>query len=193
MRPLRLGVLGCITRSKGIDLLIDALDLLARRRRLPEGLAVEIAGTPLFRQDQRYFAELRRQVARTAVREQVTFSGYLPEEGLPAFFSGIDLLVLPYRETGSGSASGPLMWAKSCGVPVVATRTRNIPEMVHDGEDGVLCAPGDCDSLANALEAAWQAPRLARLREGAKARREECSWKVCVARLTSLFDRTIAG
>jgi glycosyltransferase involved in cell wall biosynthesis len=192
-RPLRLGVLGSITRSKGIDILIDALALLKSQEQLPEQLVLEIAGAPLYRQDQRYFEELKRQLARLGVGERVLFSGFLPDDALPGFFSRIDLLVLPYRETGSGSASGPLMWARSFGVPVVATRTRNLPELVQDKKDGMLCEPGESDALARSLRAAWQEPQLSRLREGAAQRREWASWQACVAGLSDLFDNVITS
>jgi glycosyltransferase involved in cell wall biosynthesis len=192
-RPLRLGLLGSITRSKGIDILVDALALLKAEAELPEQLVVEIAGAALYRQDQRYLEELKRQLARHGIGEEVSFSGYLPDDALPGFFSRIDLLVLPYRETGSGSASGPLMWARSFGIPVVATRTRNLPELVQDKKDGMLCEAGSADSLARCLRAAWQEPQLSVLREGAAQRRDWASWQVCVAGLTDVFDSIISS
>ncbi|GAM08235.1 GDP-mannose-dependent alpha-(1-6)-phosphatidylinositol monomannoside mannosyltransferase [Geobacter sp. OR-1] len=193
-RPVRLGVLGSITKSKGIDILIAALGHLAQKGLLMDGLLVEIAGVPLFRQDHQYLEELKRQVNCLGLASNVHFAGYIPDDALPGFFERIDLLVLPYRETGSGSASGPLMWARSFGVPAIAARTRNLPEMIKDNVDGVLFFPGDVRELADCLHVFSQSPMLERLRAGARQRCVENSWPVCVAKLTALFDQiTTAG
>jgi glycosyltransferase involved in cell wall biosynthesis len=192
-RAVCLGVLGSITRSKGIDILIGALDLCAKRGMLPTGLMVEIAGEPLYRQDHSYLDELKGQVSRLGLESHVRFTGFIPDGKLADFFSRIDLLVLPYRETGSGSASGPLMWARSFGVPVVASCTRNLPEMVQQNRDGLLFEPSDVDALAESLLYAWQASNFALLRDGARRRREDCSWQECTTRMIELFDRIIAS
>ncbi len=61
-----------------------------------------------------------------------------------------DLLVLPTRADCYSLAA---MEAMSCGLPAVISRLGGIPEIVTDGETGVLLKPGDYDALAPALEA----------------------------------------
>ena len=187
--PVRLGVLGSINRSKGIDTLIEALAYLETSGQLPEGITLEIAGAPLFRDDRICYQKLQQQVSDRGLSGRVTFTGFLPEEELPRFFSRINLLVLPYRETGSGSVSGPLMWARSFGTPVIASRTRNIVEMVKDHFDGLTFQPGDAAALADCLHAASRRPLLMQLGDGAQQLRDEYAWPVCVARLTEIFDK----
>ncbi|MCP9487442.1 MAG: glycosyltransferase family 4 protein [Gaiellaceae bacterium MAG52_C11] len=59
-----------------------------------------------------------------------------------------DMLVHPARWEGFGLA---LLEAMLCGLPVVATRVSSIPEIVVDGETGLLVAPDDPAALAAAL------------------------------------------
>ena len=59
--------------------------------------------------------------------------------------------------------------ALSVGVPVVATAVGGVPEVVHDGENGLLVAPGRPDALAAALTRILEEPGLReRLAAGAK-------------------------
>ncbi len=66
-----------------------------------------------------------------------------------------DLLVHPARWEGFGLA---LLEAMLCGLPVVATRVSSIPEIVLDGETGVLVPPDDSRALAAALAARPRRP-----------------------------------
>jgi glycosyltransferase involved in cell wall biosynthesis len=59
-----------------------------------------------------------------------------------------DLLVHPARWEGFGLA---LLEAMLCSLPVVATRVSSIPEIVADGETGLLVPPDDPDALGDAL------------------------------------------
>jgi glycosyltransferase involved in cell wall biosynthesis len=59
-----------------------------------------------------------------------------------------DVLVHPARWEGFGLA---LLEAMLCGLPVVATRVSSIPEIVADGETGLLVPPDDADALRQAL------------------------------------------
>ncbi|MGE0315523.1 MAG: glycosyltransferase family 4 protein [Lautropia sp.] len=61
-----------------------------------------------------------------------------------------DLLLLPTRHPGEGYP-GVVIEANSVGLPVVATRWLGIPELVHDGENGLLVAPGDDAAFEEAI------------------------------------------
>ena len=66
-----------------------------------------------------------------------------------------DAAVLASAPTRSGKREGipvALMEAMSAGLPVVATRTGGIPELVHNDHNGFLVPPGDSLALADALE-----------------------------------------
>ena len=77
------------------------------------------------------------------------------------------LLVLPSRSEGMGRV---LVESFCRGRGVVATRVGGIPDVVEDGVNGILVAPGDADALADALERVLGDRELAgRLGAGAEA------------------------
>lgn len=66
-------------------------------------------------------------------------------------------------EAGGGSDNLPTVIAEAmaCGLPVVSTRVAGVPEMVSDGEDGLLAPPGDPARLAEAIGRLLRDPALA--------------------------------
>ena len=86
---------------------------------------------------------------------------------LPALVPGLDLLVHPAGREGLGLA---LLEAASAGVPVVACAVGGVPDVVVDGETGVLVPRDDAAAMVRALRALLAAPDERR-RFGAAARR----------------------
>jgi len=70
-------------------------------------------------------------------------------EGLRALYRGADVFVLPTRGDANSWA---VMEAMASGLPVVGTRVGAVPELVIDGETGLLTEPGDVAALASALQ-----------------------------------------
>ncbi|HET7406806.1 MAG TPA: glycosyltransferase family 4 protein [Mycobacteriales bacterium] len=100
--------------------------------------------------------------------------GYVPSDDVPALFRSADALVVPYlSSTGSQHA----YLAFEYGIPVVATRVGALPEQVRDGVDGLLCEPGDADSLAAALRRLYEPGMLDRLRSGIRPVDADAQWK----------------
>lgn len=78
--------------------------------------------------------------------ERVEICGY--REDVASFYAGLDLLVLPSHAEGFGLAAAE---AAACGVPVVGTNASSLPEIVVDGETGLLVPPHDSAALARAM------------------------------------------
>ena len=89
---------------------------------------------------------LQALVRTLDIEDTVHFLGF--RRDVDRILSGSDLLVLPSRWEGFGLV---LLEAMNQGLPVVGTRRGAIPEVVRDGETGLLVPPGDPDSLATAL------------------------------------------
>lgn len=82
----------------------------------------------------------------SAALDNVVWAGFQPDIGhyLPA----LDVFAFPSRNEGLGSV---LLDAMRAGVPVVASQTGGIPDIVHHGETGLLFPPGDSETLARHL------------------------------------------
>ncbi len=74
------------------------------------------------------------------------------------------MFVLPSRLEGLGTS---LLDASLCNLPLVATDTGGVPEIVRDGETGWLVPPRDSDALARGIVEAIENPEEARRRAGA--------------------------
>ncbi len=121
--------------QKGIDVAIRALPEI--RRRHPEAVLVVLGEGP-----QR--AELEALAHELDV--PVLLPGRVPD--VTAWLGRADLLVHPARWEGFGLA---LLEAMLASLPVVATNVSSIPEIVADGETGLLVAPDDAPALAAAV------------------------------------------
>ena len=76
------------------------------------------------------------------------FGSYVPNEEVGTYFAAADVVVLPYAEA---SQSGVVTVASEFGLPVVATRVGGLPDVIVDGETGLLVPPGDPAAIAGAL------------------------------------------
>jgi len=88
--------------------------------------------------------------------DRVRFHGALPEPEVRDLLDRADLFVLPSIVTADGTSEGlpvVLVEALAAGVPAVATRVSGVPELIRDGETGLLAEPGSPADLRRALTA----------------------------------------
>lgn len=156
---------GLIRPYKGLDLLLDAARLLPHDRQWLLAIAGEVWGGG---------EELEVKLRDPSLGGRVVFCPkWVPEEESRLWFSAADAVVLPYRKaTGSAVASQALAY----GLPLVATRTGGLEEVVEDGVNGLLVEPGDVMGLARALEALLQRERREALAAGAGRLGSRWSW-----------------
>jgi glycosyltransferase involved in cell wall biosynthesis len=168
---------------KGHAVLLDAVHLLRAGRRT---VRVILVGDGELR------AALAARVAREGLAEVVELRGALPHEQVPAILAGATAMVLPSVTARDGQMEGipvALMEAMAWGVPVVSTRLSGIPELVSDGESGLLVPERDPVALAQAMERLAADPEL-RDRLAAGGRRavaDRFDRRANVARLAALF------
>jgi glycosyltransferase involved in cell wall biosynthesis len=101
--------------------------------------------------------------------DSIFVRGPVTHEHLLAELRNHDVLVLPTKWPSEGHP-GVVIEAMALGLPVIATRFRAIPEIVRDHENGLLCEPGDCASLARCIKE-MALDRELRLELGVEARR----------------------
>ncbi len=124
---------------KGHDLLLDALEALAERPFPP--LQVWLAGDGPRRE------ALAARVAAGALAGRVHLLG--ARRDVFALMRAADVVALPSRHEGHPLA---LLEALALGRPVLATRVGGVPEIVREGETGLLVPPGDPEALAEGLD-----------------------------------------
>jgi glycosyltransferase involved in cell wall biosynthesis len=151
------GNVGRLALQKGQRHLILAMPLLLER--VPRAHAV-IAGSGDLED---YLRDLALEVG---VADRVHVLG--PRRDVPALMHAIDVFAMPSIWEGFGLV---LLEAMAAGRPVVASRVATIPEVVADGETGVLVPPGDPVALAEALaELAHDSERARSLGEAGRER-----------------------
>src|SRR2546426_2421479 len=92
--------------------------------------------------------ELARRAAELGIGSHVIFAGSRPD--LPRLLRASSLAVLPSQ---SEALPTTLIEAAACGLASVATRVGGVPEVVLDGETGILVTPGDQQGLGDAVGA----------------------------------------
>ncbi len=146
-----LGIVAHILPHKGYDDLVQALALLTQR--LPQAKCLVIGMAPR----ERYLRKLLQLAERLSVRDRLILVGF--QEDVAPFLHAMDVFVLPSRTEGLPIT---ILEAMAAGKPVVATTAGGIPEVVRDGETGLLVPPGDPGRLAEAIMRLLEGPALAK-------------------------------
>jgi glycosyltransferase involved in cell wall biosynthesis len=141
------GNVGRLALQKGQRHLIGAMPLLLER--VPRAHAVIAGGGDL----EEYLRDL---VSEVGVAERVHVLG--PRKDVPALMHAMDVFAMPSIWEGFGLV---LLEAMAAGRPIVASRVATIPEVVLDGETGLLVPAGDPLALADALARLAADPDLA--------------------------------
>jgi len=148
------GVAANLEYWKGIDVLVEAARLAQASLRL------EIYGVGALGE------ELRRQAREAGI--DARFHGFASD--IRARLAELDVLVQPSRADNLPLA---ILEAMAIGLPVVGTRVGGIPELVVDGETGLIVPPEDPAALAAALDSLASSP--VRRREYGRAGRERAA------------------
>ena len=115
-------------------------------RALPDLDATAVLVGRDLERDGAYEQELRAEAERLGVDSRVVWAGY--RDDVPALLAGCDVFCLPSVVEGLPLV---VLEAMGQGKPVVATAVGGTPELVVDGETGLLTPPGDVEALTRAL------------------------------------------
>jgi glycosyltransferase involved in cell wall biosynthesis len=158
-----LGMVGLLRPRKGLETVLDALDLLRQ-----QGFSVRLRVVGSF-ETPAYEREVRQYVARLGIGPAVDWAGFCTD--IDAQLAHMDLMAFP-----SLLAEGMpmvVLEAMAAGVPLVASRVAGVTDVLRDGVDGLLCSPGDPTDLAQAIgrvlrgTVAWESLR-------SRAHRRQC-------------------
>jgi glycosyltransferase involved in cell wall biosynthesis len=146
-------------------------------------------GEPITAKGSAYLKRMYRLVHKYRLEDKVQFKGYISNEDLPAFLRSIDALAIPYLDLGFASASGVLQWARSFGVPVLASQTPTLSSLIADGIEGRVISTSNIHEWAEAISSiATQRKKWNTFREGMVSRRTEAEWKSVVQRLVEILE-----
>jgi glycosyltransferase involved in cell wall biosynthesis len=166
---------------KGVSYLIGAFQLLAESGR-PVRLTILGPGVP------------SRDVLAAfpdGVRPYVTVIERVPEERVITEFRRHDLLVFPSTYEGFGLV---VLEAMSQGLPVVATPVGCVPQLVRDGESGIVIPPRDSTAVAAAVARLMESgDERARLGANAAAAVSSMTWRRTAERTLEVYRKAIAG
>jgi glycosyltransferase involved in cell wall biosynthesis len=126
-------------------------------------------------------------IAAAGLGGTLRLEGRLPDAA--AQLAHVQFCVQPSNDEGLPNA---ILEAMAAGVPVVATRVGGIPELIHDGVDGLLVPPGDPAALAAAIArlASDEALRV-RLGAAARERARAFSWEACTDQHVRLYEELL--
>lgn len=128
---------GRVDGEKKIDVLIRALKLLGR----PDlQLAVTGRGAAL--------SEFQSLAKELGVSDQVRFTGFVSDQDLPLLLNCVDVFAMPSEAELLSIAS---LEAMACARPLLVARSKALPELVTDGENGYLFAPGNVQDAARCM------------------------------------------
>jgi glycosyltransferase involved in cell wall biosynthesis len=132
---------GAAEENKNLARLVDAFGMICNRPGM-EDVWLALVGN----KDGDYI-RLEKKITLAGLSGRVFCPGYISHQDLPCIYSGAAAFVLPTLHEWFGI---PLVEAMKCGIPVAASNTRGVPEVV--GDAAVLFNPADTADMAQALE-----------------------------------------
>lgn len=168
-----------LTGEKGHEYLIHAAKRVANET---EKVRFLFVGDGILR------SKLEDQVRQLRLDQVISFLGV--RRDVPELLAISDLFVLPSLYEGQGRA---LVEAMAAGLPVVATKVGGIPDVISDGQNGILVAALDSDALAVAiLELLNNEEKARQMGEAGKRRVDpEFSVETMVRKIESVYEELI--
>ena len=143
--PIEIACIGTLHEVKGQRFLLDAC---ARLSDMGVEWRCHLIGDGPDR------VSLERQASKFGMQDSVVFHGHCERERVRALLIQMDVVVAPSVPTSDGRREGipvVLMEAGACALPLVASRLSGIPELVINGQTGLLVEPGDAEGIAQAI------------------------------------------
>ncbi|MBI3949640.1 MAG: glycosyltransferase [Acidobacteria bacterium] len=172
--------LGRLAEVKGVAHLIEAMDGL-------EGAVLIVAGNGEYKSKLEHLSGRRNM--------QVLFLGAVAEDEKRAWLNRCDVVVIPSVVLTNGQTEGlPVVCleAIAAGKPIIASRVGGLPEVIRDGENGLLVEPANAGALRAALARVLDSqPLRSTLSTQARLTAQQYDWDVVGKKFTRLLERVI--
>jgi glycosyltransferase involved in cell wall biosynthesis len=136
--PAVIGTVAYLSPEKGLNYLIEAAALIPA---VQNRLRFVIVG------DGKCLHDLKELAIKKGLKDVFHFAGF--HSDTYQFMKSFDIFALPSLSEGLSSA---ILEAMATSLPIVATNVGGIPELVKDGDNGLLVAPANPVSLARAIQ-----------------------------------------
>ena len=173
---------GLLVPVKGVEFLLEALPLLN-----DSNVYCVLVGDGVSQ------SELEAKARDLGIAEQVQFVGRRAASEVPLWISSADVLALPSLSEGRPNV---VLEAQACAIPVVATRVGGTPELVRDGQTGLLVEPGSAASMARGLgRLLGDAPFRDSIGRAGRAMVEEgdSTWEASAAKVHDIYRELLPG
>jgi glycosyltransferase involved in cell wall biosynthesis len=177
---------GRLVHWKGFRYLIDAVG--GARSRVPS-IRLVLVGNGDVRD------ELEARVRQLDLSQRISFAGMLPREGVAAHLAAADIVAVPSIHYGGFVDGQPTvaLEAMAAGRPLIVTRVGGLPQLVEEGQNGLIVEEQDADALADAIVELATDSGLRR-RMGERSRRrivESFTWEQVATRLVATYERAV--
>ena len=167
--------LGDLSRIKGVDVLIQAI---AKLRSILPNMKLHLVGSG-------YMNDFQLLAKKKGIEGYVVFHGWAADSMVPRYYKSADICVFPSRYEPFGIV---ILEAMASGIPIIASNTGGIREIISNGKDGILFKPGDADALSKAILALYQDLDLRKkISQAALKTVTEYSWENIAERYVSLY------
>ncbi len=178
----------CVARlveKKGIRYLIEAMSYL---REAHFDVRLTIVGTGPEEKT------LKKLADDLKVKDRIQFLGNIPDDDLLNLYEKSSIFVLPCVIANDGDIDGipvSLMEAMSMELPVISTVVSGIPELIRDGENGLMLKPKDSQALASSIAKLLEEPETCKRlgKEGRKTIQGRFNIKENVLLLRKFFQK----
>ena len=180
--------------KKGIPYAIEGFCRVARDN--PE-IRLTVVGDSGSSKDAKVRKQIESTIRRHGVGGQVTIRGFMSREQLRELAEDHHILLHPSIQAGTGDSEGghPVVMTMlaASGMPILATRHCDIPEIVSDGESGWLVSERNADEIEAVLREIVSDPSKLNAFGHAARKIAESKYDIRSIRLDSVYDRVLVG
>lgn len=173
---------GNLTPYKGPDVLVKAMPRIVEE--IPD-VELVFVGSGKMR------ADMGKLSKKLGVEKYVKFAGFVEERLKPLYYRAADVFCLP--STMSTESFGIVnLEAMACSIPIVASDIGGVPDVIKDGENGLLVPPSDLGSLADAIIYLLENKDVRKnMGKNGRKKAENYSWKMIADETEKVYGRYI--
>lgn len=173
---------GQIKKVKGLDILIKAFNEIIKNNDIDDILLI-IAGK-VWGDDFSVYEELINEIDSSKFRCDIK---YIPDEQIAWYYCSADINILPYREVYQ---SGVVHLSYAYEKPVIATNIGSFPEVIVNGDTGILVEKDNFNELKNAITSLICDDERMKLmgKKGKKYIQDNFSWDVITKEIENIYN-----